>query len=88
MNADPQVILLLGELKGKMDTMEKALSEHRSESAAGIARLEGAATVRLNDHAKRLTKLEHSRTRVVAVLSFIVGTLTIAGSYVGLVQGK
>lgn len=88
MNADPQVILLLGELKGKIEGMEKQLAEHRAESSTSISRLEGAVTARLGNHADRLTKLEHSRTRVVAVLSFIVGTLTIAGSYIGLVQGK
>jgi len=60
--ASGDILRAIGRLEGRFDSMEKALGDHRAESAAGMATLQGAVTTRMNNHADRLTSLEHTRT--------------------------
>lgn len=56
------ILRAIGRLEGRFEAVQQALDSHRTESAAAMATLKDAVTMRMNNHADRISSLEHTRT--------------------------
>lgn len=82
MSADTGDILrALGRIEGRMDAFQVDLADHSRSSAAALADLKTEVTKRGDDHSRRITSLEHSRTEsktAVKIISAIVAAVGLS----------
>lgn len=80
-NSTESILRVLGRIEGRMDAFQNDLADHSRTSSASLAELKLEVTKRADDHAQRITSLEHSRTEsktAVKVIGAIVAAVGLS----------
>ncbi len=69
-----------GELKAQVAALADSFRDHRDETRKAFEKLEASLVTQINDHTRRLGKLESARTYLMGRIAGAVGMLTLLGT--------
>lgn len=83
MATDPEVLLLLGKIDGKLDQVITSAEEHRSDDKRRFTEVHE----RLDEHAEDINKAKGAKGALLLVASLVAGVVTFIGPMVAKALG-